>query len=182
MITKLVNTYALADFARYLGLSKYMLLSDQIENKNDGRRSNKLLEDTFEAFLGAMFLDFNKNKDIYSFGFKSLSGPGYQVCEKFIIYIIENEVDLEKLIIKDTNYKDQLLRYYQHNFQLTPCYKEINIDGPPHKRLFTMAVLDKDGKVYATATNKTKKQAEQLASKNALIKFGKIEYCDSDED
>ena len=45
-----------------------------------------------------------------------------------------------------------------------------------------MAVLDKDGKVYATATNKTKKQAEQLASKNALIKFGHIEYCDSDED
>ena len=180
--TKLVNTSALANFARYLGLSKYILMSKQIETKNNGRKNDKILEDCFEALIGAMFIDYNKNKDIYSFDFKSLSGPGYQVCEKFIIYIIENEVDLEKLILKDTNYKDQLLRFYQHNFQLTPSYKEIKIDGPPHKRMFTMAVLDKDGSVIATSTNKTKKKAEQLASKNALIRLGGLEYSDSDSD
>jgi len=174
--TKLVNTKALSNFARHLELNKFIIMSEQVENKNNGRNSDKILEDTFEALIGAMFLDFNDNKTLVDFKFDEISGIGYQICEKFILHIIENEVDLEELILKDTNYKDQLLRYYQHNFQVTPFYKEIKMDGPPHKRLFTMAVLDKNGKVFSTATNKTKKQAEQLASKNALIKFGELDF------
>jgi len=175
--TRLVNTSALANFARYLGLGKYILMSKQVEIKNKGRRSERILEDTFEALVGAMFLDFNKNKQLGEFRFRPFSGagPGYQVCEKFILYIIENEVDMEKLILNDTNYKDQLIRYYHHNFQLAPKYKELKIDGPSHKRQFTIAVLDKNGVVFTTATEKTKKKAEQLASKNALIKYGQFD-------
>ena len=186
--TKLVNTSALYEFATYLGLSKYMLLSNQIEFKNNGRSSDHLLEDTFEALIGAMYLDFNsQNNKISKFKFKPLSysGPGYQICEKFIINIIENEVDLERLILKDTNYKDRLLRFYQHNYQFPPTYKEINIGKSSHNKLYTMAVLDKKGIVISSATHKTKKKAEQKASKLALIKLGCIgglEYYSDDDD
>ena len=185
--TKLVNTKALYEFALYLGLSKFILLSYQVEFKNNGRTSKNILEDVFEALIGAIYLDFNSNKQLakYNFNIMSYSGPGYQVCEKFIINIIESEVDLERLILKDTNYKDRLLRFYQHNYQVTPTYKEINIGKSINNKLYTMAVLDKRNIVISSASHKTKKKAEQKASKLALIKLGGIgglEYYSDDDD
>ena len=172
--TKLVKTQALAEFARYLGLGKYLIISKHVEDKSDGRNNDRILEDTFESFIGAMYLDFNKNTEINKLSIKTRTNLGYQICEKFLLNIMEDEIDFEKLILHDDNYKDVLLRYYQHNFQITPEYRELSLNGPAHKRVFVMAVLDKEGKVLATGTGRTKKKAEQLASKKALIGFGEI--------
>ena len=99
------------------------------------------------------------------------SGPGFQIAEELMINIMEKHIYWPDLILKDTNYKDQLLRYFQQTYQSTPKYQEQSIDGPPHKRVFTMSVLDINGNIVGTGTEKSKKKAEQLASKDALIKY-----------
>merc|ERR1712021_109412 len=54
------------------------------------------------------------------------SGLGFQICQVFIINIIEKFVDFGDLILNDYNYKDQLLKYFQHNFKQVPKYKQIS--------------------------------------------------------
>ena len=79
------------------------------------------MEDVFEAFIGAMYLDFNEieipgKMDFYS-------GIGFQTCQLFIINVIEKFVDFSDLILNDYNYKDQLLRYFQQKYKCCPKYR-----------------------------------------------------------
>tara|TARA_Y100001970_G_scaffold294124_1_gene447137 strand:+ start:2008 stop:3069 length:1062 start_codon:yes stop_codon:yes gene_type:complete len=208
---KLVNGEALAEFSKAVGLSKYVLISRHVEERCGGRSSVKVLEDAFEAFIGALYIDYcdnysfdwiinyiealeNKVKKLESqlkkydnsieeFTFKDLKrdimkgfmyGPGYNVAQNFIINVIEDNIDFSELIINNTNFKDQLLRYYQHTFHITPKYQMISQEGQSHERIFRMSVLDKDGDVLAIGEGRTKKKAEQEASKLALIKFGLV--------
>jgi dsRNA-specific ribonuclease len=217
--TKLVNGKSLANFATLIDLSQYLLISRHVEERCNGRENTRILEDAFESFIGALFLDFNEIElcdyinnnttnnlnvvkqnlidlekkitnrnhkkqilksiqDIDKFtkinNSSDLSGPGFQICQNFIIDLIESHIDFSELILKDTNYKDQLLRFFQHNYQITPKYKEESIDGPPHKRYFTMSVSTPEGNVIGTGKGKSKKQAEQNASKYALVYLGQL--------
>ena len=118
--SKLVRSQALAEFATSLGLDKFLLISRHVEEKCNGRKGQRILEDVFESFIGAMYLDFNhidipqpekKNQEIEFY-----SGYGFHICEVFITNLIETNVDFTKLLLLDTNYKDQLLRYFQQQF------------------------------------------------------------------
>jgi len=172
--TKLVNGEMLGSLADKMDLNEHLVISRHVEEKCNGRNSVKILEDIFESFIGAIYLDFNETEvehprlDFYS-------GLGFQICQVFIISIIEKFVDFSDLILNDYNYKDQLMRYFQQKFKHTPKYKEILIEGPPNNRSFTMCVMKNDNTVLAYGKEKSKKKAEQLASKNALINMGLIE-------
>jgi len=172
--TKLVNGEMLGSLADKMDLNEHLVISRHVEEKCNGRNSVKILEDIFESFIGAIYLDFNETEvehprlDFYS-------GLGFQVCQVFIISIIEKFIDFSDLILNDYNYKDQLMRYFQQKFKHTPKYKEILVEGPPNNRSFTMCVMKNDNTVLAYGKEKTKKKAEQLASKNALINMGVIE-------
>lgn len=207
---KLVNGETLAGFAKLIHLDEYIIISRHVEDRCNGRNSVKVLEDCFEAFIGAMYQDFcenysfdwiinyvealeNKVKKLEEyqstteddkFKFKdirrnilreALYGPGYEVAQTFLINLIEDNVDFGELILNNTNYKDQLLRYFQHTFQITPKYQMISQEGQSNERVFRMAVLDKDGQVLDVGEGRTKKKAEQEASKLTLIRFGVIE-------
>lgn len=184
--TKLVNGETLASFAQQLGFSRHLIISRHVEDRCNGRKNLRILEDTFESFIGAMFLDFNQleitnhqknpshTKSSLSLSLELFSGIGFQVCENFIIQILESCVDFTELILKDHNYKDQLLRHYQQQFQDTPRYQEVSIDGPPHNRIFTMSVTDNHNVVIGIGRARSKKKAEQLASQKALIHLGVI--------
>ena len=172
--TKLVNGEMLGSLADKMDLNEHLVISRHVEEKCNGRNSVKILEDIFESFIGAIYLDFNETEvkhprlDFYS-------GLGFQVCQVFIISIIEKFVDFSDLILNDYNYKDQLMRYFQQKFKHTQKYKEILVEGPPNNRSFTMCVMKNDNTVLAYGKEKSKKKAEQLASKNALINMGLIE-------
>jgi len=172
--TKLVNGEMLGSLADKMDLNEHLVISRHVEEKCNGRNSVKILEDIFESFIGAIYLDFNETEvehprlDFYS-------GLGFQICQVFIISIIEKFVDFSDLILNDYNYKDQLMRYFQQKFKHTPKYKEIFVEGPPNNRSFTMCVMKNDNTVLAYGKEKSKKKAEQLASKNALINMGLIE-------
>ena len=105
----------------------------------------------------------------------NLIGRGWQIANRCITHLIENNLDIEKMAVTDENYKDIVLRYYQHTFGITPKYIEIDIYGPPNNRIFTVGILDKYGAIVGEGVAKSKKKGEQIASKNALIHYGQLE-------
>ena len=83
-------------------------------------------------------------------------------------------MDFEELLMKEENYKEQLLQFYQKEFKMTPEYISISVEGPPHNRIFTEGVLGKDGDIIAKGVGKKKQDAQQHASLIALKYFGVI--------
>ena len=151
--TKIENRQSLAKFAKKLGIDEFMIISKQIED-NNGRSSEKLLEDCFEAFSGALYLDL-----------------GFEVCRNFMYIILETEIEYSEILYKDTNYKDQLLRFYHQNKWSYPQYIQIGSEGLPNKRLFIMGVKDQNGEIIAQAKAPSKQKAEQYASMIALYHY-----------
>jgi len=171
MRSKLVNGRMLSELSKKVGLQKWMIISKQIED-NDGRKNYKILEDIFEAFICAIFLDFNK-KTIKGNKLEGISGLGFQIAERWIINIIENEIDLADLIIQNKNYKDTLIKYFQHNYMKMPNFFEANVEMINNKKLFTIIVKNNE-QILGTGKADTKKQAEQFASQEALTYFNEI--------
>ena len=89
----------------------------------DGRNNKNILEDTFEAFIGALYLDTN---DIL-------------FVKEFLINIYEKYIDFTDIIINDTNYKDQLLRYFQKNFKQYPIAGHVTFRKGERSELATLA-------------------------------------------
>ena len=82
----------------------------------------------FEAFIGALFLDFNKidiNDEYGWFSNVFTSGPGFQIAQIFVENIFESHVDWLKLIQNDDNYKNILQVIIQKEFKITPEYVEL---------------------------------------------------------
>jgi ribonuclease-3 len=152
MRTKLVNGKMLGFLSDKIGFHKFIIISKQVEDAN-GRNNYKIMEDTFEAFIGALYID--NNADI-------------NVVQKWLIYIIENYLDMSELIMSRTNYKDLLVSYMQHHLQDQPRFYEINIVTRDNSKIFTYCVKDKNNTVIATAKGSTKKDAENNVSLEAL--------------
>lgn len=168
--SKLVKTETLAKLALDLGLDKYILISKHQEDMCNGRKSSRILEDTFESFVGAMMEDYSKLGDAYA----------YDICKRFVINCIDESIDLVELIKKNDNYKDQLMRYFQKNFNgKFPKYLEkqtYTVTNPNGTiiRKFIMIVNDVNGNLIGEGEGRSKKSAEQKAAKAALLHFGLI--------
>ena len=154
--TKIEDKESLARYAKRLGIEQYLIISKHIE-ENNGRNSNKLLEDAFEAFIGALYLDL-----------------GFEICKEFLTIILETEVDYAGILYQDTNYKNQLLIFYHKNKWSNPIYVEIKSEGPINKRLFTMGVKNFNNEIITEATDISKQKAEQKCALLALIKYNQI--------
>ena len=182
---KIVKKDTLAYFARYLGFNKHLVISKYIEEKTiNGRDNTRILEDVMEAFLCAIFLDQNMSHSIIQEPLhkRNIKSGGWVIVNMFIEKLIERCIDFEDLLSNEENFKELLLKLYQKEFKLTPKYLELNIEGPPHNRIFTMGVLDKDGEIIARGIGKTKKEAEQNASKSALTYYDNNYNLDSDNE
>lgn len=182
---KIVKKDTLAYFARYLGFNKHLIISKYVEEKTtNGRDNTRILEDVMEAFLCAIFLDQNCNTSLLSNSSNSIqiNSGGWLIVNMFIENLIEKCIDFEDLLTNDENYKELLLKLYQKEFKLTPKYLELDIQGPPHNRIFTMGVLDKNGDIVARGNGKTKKDAEQEASRLGLKFFDSSFNEDSDSE
>lgn len=180
--TKLVNTDSLAKIALYLGFDAYLILSNHVDEVCAGRNNKHILEDSFEAFMGALFLDQQR---LHS-SMKKTEGkilwkdgtvlphycPAWTMCHSIITRLIESCMDIDSLVDHDTNYKDQLLQRYQQLYSITPVYKELGIEGPPHSRVFIMGVCAPNGTIMARGRANSKKKAEQMASKKAMEILG----------
>lgn len=173
--TKIVNGRMLGFLSAKLGFPKYVIISKQIE-ESQGRENYKIMEDVFEAFIGALYMDFQTPQDKVALPsqlcFEPLSGAGYHVVELWIVSIIETHIDFPDLIQAKTNFKDMLVRHMQHHSQDTPRFYEVNVVVRGNGKLFTYCVKDRSGAVLGTATATSKKEAENLAAKAALGFYG----------
>lgn len=177
MRTKLVNGRMLGDLAERIGFPKFAILSKQIEDAQ-GRSNFKIMEDVFEAFIGALYIDFQDedaapHKSLPQF--MPISGIGFYVAEAWIVAILERYIDFAELICARSNYKDMLVKHMQHTFQDAPRFYEVNvriIDSKTLKKEFTYCVKDRSGAAIGTAKAGSKKEAENLAAKKALEYYG----------
>lgn len=143
---------SLANIARQLALNEYLILSKGEENTG-GREKASILADTFEALIGAIYID-----------------KGYKIAYDFIIK------NLEEIIKKAVNgkcgfdYKTDLQELLQKFGDEKIIYNVISESGPDHDKLFQVEVVWKD-KILGKGGGKSKKQAEQMAAKAALDKI-----------
>lgn len=114
---KIEKCSMLHKFAINLGFKQFLLLSLQVENQSiidvyRGRGTPSFYEDSFEAFIGAITLDFGEY--------------GYIYADRFVRSIIENIIDFSELISVNDNFKDSLQRFFQSMKWKTPVYTSIN--------------------------------------------------------
>jgi len=154
----------LGHLAEKIGMGKWLIVSRHVEDLCNGRRNLRILGSMLEAWIGALYRDLS---DVDR-------GAAFSRAYDWIVNLIEAHVDFAQLISQNTNYKDQLLKYYQATYHQPPRYKEVAVEGPLHNRIFTMGVLAPDGSVVQSSTARNKKVAEQEASRLALVKLGVI--------
>lgn len=124
----IVKNEAIGKIALEMGLNKWLILSRNAEEKKT-RTNLKKLGCLFESFIGALFLDFNKiNINDEDDWFKNvfITGPGFQMAQKFIENVFEKHIDWVALIQNDDNYKNILQVKIQKTFKVTPYYLEIS--------------------------------------------------------
>ena len=142
----LVKNEHIGKLALEMGLQKYYVISRHAEEKNI-RNNLKKLGCLFEAFIGAIFLDYNRIsiKDEYGW-FETVfnCGPGLQMAQTFVENVFEKHVDWTNLINNDDNYKNKLQVIIQKEFKITPDYVELKTpkldDTDDNDRLYVMGV------------------------------------------
>jgi ribonuclease-3 len=146
---KLVNRRSLAERARQLGLGRYLIVS-RGEEISGGRERLSALADTFEALLGAIFLD-----------------RGFEVARDFILRQFRSGFGELSAIPILENPKGELQEFLQSISSEAPRYHVASVSGPDHDRLFECTVHH-GGVELARGRGKSKKAAESEAALAAL--------------
>ena len=160
--SNLVNNEHLGELALRMGMAPWLIMSRHMEEMCGGRANRRMLGSMLEAWIAAMFRDRVADDPKTAFWH----------VQQWMIDVLETHVDFAAVIGTNKNFKDQLLRYFQATFHQPARYKEVSTDGPLHNRIFTMGVLLPDGSVLTTAQARNKKEAEQEASRLALLALG----------
>jgi len=144
MRSSLVKEDTLARIARNLGIGEHILLGKG-EDSTNGRDKDSILASTYEAVLGAIYLDGGLSAVMEStkahFG-SFLSG--------------------EELLSLQQDTKTLLQEYCQAVYRKSPIYKVVSEEGPDHEKMFEVMVSVGDLKRYGKGRNK--KEAEQTAA------------------
>lgn len=148
----LVSRPVLAQLSEEIGLGEYLLL-DKGEEKTGGRKRLNNLANLFESVLGAIYLD-----------------GGINAAQKFVEqFVIKNCERLLK-VKRYHNYKSALLEKSQSKGWGNPIYQIVHESGPDHNKQFVVRV-NVNKRWLAKGVGSSKKQAEQLAARNALKKL-----------
>ena len=167
----LVKGSTLAFLSKIIGLNKYLLISKTLEEKENARQKDSILEDIFEAFIGALYMDFSGDKHGILSSF--YSGTGFQVAQKFLINLIEDErskINMVELILDDGNYKNKLVHYFRtvHKTAIVFKTKEIIEDNTIKK--YVVEVCRKNNNQFIiSGDGYDLKQAQHNAAKNYLV-------------
>ena len=139
--TKMVRGKTLCEISKVLGLEKLILMDEKGE-RNGWNMNENIMEDVFEAFVGAIYLDL-----------------GMVHAKRFVL---DSFTKVQTSLVDD-NWKDQLMRWCQALKYALPEYR---MDGQTNGQFFITVVVDgmDCGSGFAT----TKKQAEQNAAEIVL--------------
>ena len=162
---RVVRGATLSKLAAALKLSDYVRLGEG-EMKSGGYKRDSILADTFEAIIGAIYLD-----------------GGFAVCEKAVLQMCDSEIaslpDAKDL--KDP--KTRLQEWLQSHGYPLPEYVVLSEEGPPHKKQFKVRTRERLAGFDVTGSGASRRKAEQAAAKAALdyISDSKITYIKSQQ-
>lgn len=145
----LVKTKTLGDVAKKIHLGEFLQMSKG-EEKSGGRNNSSLLADTFEAVLGAIYLD-----------------GGLEMAKNFLeknLFPLVFEVEKNAQLL---DYKSSLQEIVQEKQKTSPNYSVLDETGPDHDKIFTIGVYV-GNKELAKGQGKSKQEAEQEAARLAL--------------
>ena len=145
----LVNAKILSATAKELEFNDYLLLSKG-EEKETGKARDYILANSFESFLGALYLD-----------------QGFKVCEKFIARHLSPKLPH---ILETKGFEDAKSRFQemaQEKESTTPNYKTLEEWGPDHAKHFKIGVF-LNTQLVAEGEGSSKQEAEEAAARNAL--------------
>ena len=147
----LVRTESISDAARSMGMNNLLLLSKG-ELRDEGKARDYILANTFEAFIGAVYLD-----------------QGYKSASVIIADVLFPNI--EQIIIKGSwrDAKSYVQEKSQEIYNETPRYELISAHGPDHEKDFVMAIYFGKTKI-AEGQGHSKQKAQQDAAQKALIK------------
>lgn len=151
MRAQLVSESALAEIARGLELSQYILLG-RGEERTGGRGRSSLLADVLEAVVGAVYVDAGY-------------GVAHALVSRWYGELVERLMDLRG------DFKSQLQEVIQKRARKLPHYRITATQGPDHAKEF-VAVVEVDGRVLGEGRGRSKKEAEQAAAEAALRRLG----------
>lgn len=157
----LVRSSTLARFARELDLGSHIRVS-RGEARNAARERPALLADTFEALLGAIYLD-----------------QGIDAAAAFVIPFLRQEVERIAAGQGDHDYRTQLQEQIQALYGITPTYRTMKVSGPDHSRKFTVAVL-RGEKQMGVGSGSSKQIAAQEAARQAIQTLQQPDKSDTD--
>lgn len=145
----LVNAIIISEVALKIGMNNYLLLSKG-EAKDNGKARQYILANTYEAYIGAVYLD-----------------QGYNAVNKFVTTTLlpHTEEIVAKKLWRDA--KSLVQEKAQEFVGVTPAYKVLHESGPDHDKHFTVGILFGTN-LIAEGKGKSKQEAEQKAAENAL--------------
>lgn len=146
----LVCSKSLANYSRKIELYKYIRIGHSI-SLSQLEKSDKILEDVFEALMGAIYLDLGID-------------VAYKVIKNFLFDDIKN-TGIEELVDAKTKLQEDIQSEYREAVK----YELIDEYGPAHDRTFEVQVTF-NGLVLGKGAGKSKKAAEEAAAKDALRK------------
>ncbi len=148
----IVQTKSLAEAAQVLNLGKYLYLSKG-EEQSGGRENLQLLANTFEAFLGAIFLD-----------------QGLEAAQNIVSEVLLPLFQKQLREGAPPDAKSSLQELVQEKEKLSPQYKILSTKGPDHAKKFMVGVFVRGIKL-GEGTGSSKQEAEEMAAKKALIAY-----------
>ncbi len=150
----IVSRQVLAELAEDLDLGKYLLLSSG-EIESGGRNRTSIIADALEGVIGAIYLD-----------------RGLDTSRRFIRQLLLHNVEGFTESEEHINYKSLLQERVQSERKVHPQYKIRREAGPDHEKTFHVDVMV-SGKLWGSGEGKTKKDAEQVAARDALDRWTK---------
>lgn len=145
----LVNAIIIGEVALSLGMNEYLLLSKG-EAKDIGKARSYILANTYEAYVGAVYLD-----------------QGYDIARDFIANSLFGKIEtiVAKKLWRDA--KSLVQEKAQEYVNVTPSYKVLHESGPDHDKNFTVGIFFGDERI-AEGKGHSKQEAEQSAARCAL--------------
>ncbi|MHB8519126.1 MAG: ribonuclease III [Limisphaerales bacterium] len=146
---RMVNRRALAEQGRRLELGRHLVLS-RGEELSDGRHRPSALADTFEALVGAIFLD-----------------GGFDIARELVLRQFHEVFGELEVIPNLDNPKGELQELLQARSAEPPRYSLASVSGPDHDRVFE-CIVHHGGTELGRGRGKSKKDAESQAARAAL--------------
>jgi ribonuclease-3 len=166
--TKIEKADTLSILSKIVGFDKYVVIAKNMELNEARKHDVHLTEDIFESFMCALYIE-----------------SSYDICNRFLINLLEKEIDFADLINFDDNYKEKIMQHFHKMKWKDPKYIESSLSQKNSvdilNQTYVIYVQTDNADIIGIGYGNTKTRAEQNAAHNALINLKLIKDKDEAE-